>query len=381
MSDSSSDESSARKRRALSQQQQQQQLRVRPRGGPSHITSIPVDEHGRPYEIEEDEVVLPADAAGDRKVTKLGYLNGGREYRCRTFTILGRGQRLYMLSTEPARCMGFRDSYLFLQKHRQLYKMIMDDDEKYDMIRRDIIPHSYKGRAIGVISARSIFREFGAKIVVGGRSVLDDYYEASARMSGAPPGQLADPDDKLPPPGIAYNRNQYVAWHGASSVYHTAGTLPPAQSPGAGSAAMPQQILPKKKKVPLTTENWMAEHARAASGFNEMLHAQRAANFACGIYEPHTNIHMLPRISQPTRARWAWEGGEAGVREAVVATWLEEGVGMPGPGLLHLDPQLLETCSEEVKTAIRLQQERERQAEAGFAGGERQHGLRARLKV
>jgi len=33
---------------------------------------------------------------------------------------------LYMLSTEPARCIGFRDSYLFFQKHKLLYKIIID---------------------------------------------------------------------------------------------------------------------------------------------------------------------------------------------------------------------------------------------------------------
>ena len=126
-------------------------------------------------DVINDEVALPEDAEGETKVDKLGHLQGGREYRCRTFEIQGRDGRLYMLSTEPARCIGFRDSYLFFQKHKQLYKIIIDEAAKRDLIDREVIPHSYKGRAIGVVTARSVFREFGAKIVVGGLKIIDDY--------------------------------------------------------------------------------------------------------------------------------------------------------------------------------------------------------------
>lgn len=207
-------------------------------------------------DVVDDEVVLPEDPEGETKVDKNGNLLGGREYRVRTFTILGRGERQYMLSTEPARCIGFRDSYLFFQKHRLLYKIIIDDEAKRDLIEREIIPHSYKGRAIGVVTARSVFREFGAKIVIGGRKIIDDYNVKAARERGDVEGELAVPEDKLPPPGEPYNKNQYVAWHGASAVYHT----------GAPSVPLPNGKLvdPKKRKVTVTGDNWMIEHAREA---------------------------------------------------------------------------------------------------------------------
>jgi chromatin structure-remodeling complex protein RSC7 len=230
--------------------------RFKPRGGPSHITQVPIDKEGNMMDVVDDEVALPEDPEGEAKVDKMGRLQDGREYRCRTFTILGRGERLYMLSTEPARCIGFRDSYLFFQKHKQLYKIIVDDHEKRDLIDRELIPHSYKGRAIGVVTARSVFREFGARIVVGGRKIVDDYQVAVARTNGEVEGDLADPNDKLPKPGESYNKNQYVAWHGASSVYHS----------GAPSVPMPngKVVDAKKKKVTVTETNWMLEHAMEA---------------------------------------------------------------------------------------------------------------------
>ena len=228
----------------------------RPRGGPSHISQMPIDKHGNALDVVDDEVVLPEDAEGEAKVDRMGRLQGGRQYRCRTFTVLGRGERLYMLSTEPARCMGFRDSYLFFQKHRQLFKIILDDAAKRDLISRQLIPHSYKGRAIGVVTARSVFREFGARIVVGGGRIVDDYDVAEARANGEVEGDLADPLDQLPQPGASYNQNQYVAWHGASSVYHA----------GPTGAPPPTGRVPeaKRRKVVVTEKNWMLEHARAA---------------------------------------------------------------------------------------------------------------------
>lgn len=206
-------------------------------------------------DVINDEVSLPEDPEGETKVGKLGHLQGGREYRCRTFTVLGRGERLYMLSTEPARCVGFRDSYLFFTKHKRLYKIIIDDEEKRDLIERELIPHSYKGRAIGIVTARSVFREFGAQIIVGGRRVIDDYEVAKAKAEGVVEGELADPNDVVKE-GEAYNKNQYVAWHGASAVYHSGAPTVPLQAGKIADA--------KKRRVMVNDTNWMLEHALEA---------------------------------------------------------------------------------------------------------------------
>jgi chromatin structure-remodeling complex protein RSC7 len=275
-------------------------------------TQQSIDKDGTVLDIVNDEVDLPEDPEGEKKVDKLGNLLDGREYRCRTFTVVGRGDRLYMLSTEPARCVGFRDSYLFFTKHKKLYKIIVNDEEKRDMIERDIIPHSYKGRSIGIVTARSVFREFGALIIVGGRRIIDDYEVAKAREEGVVEGELADPTDVYDP-DKPYNKNQYVAWHGASAVYHSGGQAAPQQN---------VKVDPKKRRVAVNDVNWQLEHAREAryalpslnlfpmkfllttlcSQFNSMLSAVRRANLN-GVYDIHTNQMHYPRIMQPTHAR------------------------------------------------------------------------------
>ena len=220
------------------------------------MSQVPLDKDGNMANVVNDEVELSDDPDGETKVDKEGYLKDGREYRVRTFTVADKGNRLYMLSTEPARCIGFRDSYLFFQKHRQLFKVILSDDAKADLIERDLIPHSYKGRAIGVVTARSVFREFGAKIIIGGKKVTDDYQATQARANGDVEGELAVPEDHIAAQAEEYDRNRYVAWHGASAVYHS--TVPSVP------ITMERPSLTKRRKVQVTGSNWMLEHARAA---------------------------------------------------------------------------------------------------------------------
>ena len=226
------------------------------KAGLSHATQVPIDKDGNSVNIVNDEADLPKDSEGEAKVDQDGSLLGGREYRVRTFRIEGKGNRLYMLSTEPARCIGFRDSYLFFQKHKQLHKIIIAEDAKKDLIDRGIIPHSYKGRAIGVVTARSVFREFGARIIVGGRKISDDYLVSEARSRGDVEGDFAVPEDDLPANSEVYDRNRYVAWHGASSVYHTNAPSVPLVNG--------KPFESKKRKVAVTGANWMYEHALQA---------------------------------------------------------------------------------------------------------------------
>lgn len=271
------------------------------RGGTSHLVMVPRDENGNPYPVEDDELLLPEDPAGEVKVNKLGELQGGREYRVRTFTVLGRGRRLYMLSTEPARCMGFRDSYLLFQKHRRLHKVIADEGEKFDLIERDIIPHSYKGRSIGIVTARSVFREFGAKIVLGGKKIIDDYYVQEAVDAGSVEGEIADPDDPFNQ-GREHSKDHYVAWLGGAG--------------GLGAASVPvvpimpppiTQAPPKRRKAigAQLSPHWMYDHALAASRFNSsLLEERREADPKGYIVEPLTGVRFVPQLTQPSVSEW-----------------------------------------------------------------------------
>ncbi|KAI9367330.1 chromatin remodelling complex Rsc7/Swp82 subunit-domain-containing protein [Aspergillus egyptiacus] len=158
------------------------------------VKALPtVRDHTTDQLNEERDEYIPKefDEAGEKKVDANGYLQGGREYKCRTFTVPLRGKKLFMLATECARVLSYRDSYLLFNKNRSLHKIIATQIEKDDLIQQDILPYSYRSRQIAIVSARSMFRQFGSRVIVNGRRVRDDYWESKARKQGFTEDDLA----------------------------------------------------------------------------------------------------------------------------------------------------------------------------------------------
>lgn len=131
------------------------------------------------------------DEAGEKKITPTGQLIEGRRYKCKTFYVPGRGDKLFMLATECARVLGYRDSYLLFNKNRSLYKIIASQDEKENLISQDMLPFAYRSRQIAIVTAKSMFRQFGSRVIVDGRRVRDDYWETKARKQGFTEADLA----------------------------------------------------------------------------------------------------------------------------------------------------------------------------------------------
>ncbi|CAE7012382.1 hypothetical protein CFE70_002215 [Pyrenophora teres f. teres 0-1] len=154
---------------------------------PTVIKALPtVRDHTTDQLNPEGDEYIPReiDEAGERKVTQTGHPLDGREYRCRTFFVPNRADKLFMLATECARVLGYRDSYLLFNKNRSLYKIIATQAEKDDLIHQEILPYSYRSRQIAIVTARSMFRQFGSRLIVNGRRVRDDYWESKARKQG-----------------------------------------------------------------------------------------------------------------------------------------------------------------------------------------------------
>lgn len=179
------------------------------------------------------------DEAGEKKVLPNGQLTGNREYRCRTFLVPNRGDKLFMLATECARVLGYRDSYLLFNKNRSLYKIIASQLEKDDLVSQEILPFSYRSRQIAIVTARSMFRQFGSRVIVGGRRVRDDYWEAKARKQGFtdqdPAGEKRPGASKAREAEANHNNSLLGAPHG-EIVYST--------NPQFGGAAQPQLVQP-----------------------------------------------------------------------------------------------------------------------------------------
>ncbi|KAG5417021.1 NPL6 [Candida metapsilosis] len=245
------------------------------------------DADGNPLSTENDEVFIPnEDPKGKEKIDELGYLKGGREFRMKTFKILGEGDRLYVISTIPARMVGFRDSYLLFKTHRTLFKRVCDNDQKQDLINRGIIPNSYKGRAVNLVSARSIFREFGAKMIKEGKKVIDDFWEQRAIENGDIPGEYADPDE------LYKNKLSNVLGEGIGSG---------AGGTGTGGNATP--MAPATLVDYQTDPTWIYQIASQTSEYNHKLAELRLQVATNGFRDVFTNIVQFPESTQPHQSK------------------------------------------------------------------------------
>lgn len=130
---------------------------------------------------------------GEKKVMPNGALCGVREYRCRTFMLPSRGEKLFMLSTECAEVLGYMYDFVLFDTSRTLHQVITSETEKDDLVSREILPPSYRSKYVAVVNARSIFRQFGSRVVVNGRRVRDDYWETRAREKGFAEADSAGP--------------------------------------------------------------------------------------------------------------------------------------------------------------------------------------------
>ena len=162
-------------------------MSVSPRKAKISISALPtVKDHTTDQLGPEGDEYLPReiDENGEKKVNAYGQLLGERQYTSRIFPVHNRGNKHFMLATECARVLGYRDSYLLFSKNRSLYKIIITQAEKDDLIDQEILPFSYRSRQIALVTAKSMFRQFGSRIIVNGRRVRDDYWETKARKQG-----------------------------------------------------------------------------------------------------------------------------------------------------------------------------------------------------
>jgi hypothetical protein len=183
------------------------------------------------------------DEAGEKKVTATGHLLDNRDYRCRTFFVPNRGDKLFMLATECARVLGYRDSYLLFNKNRSLYKIIATQAEKEDLIHQEILPFSYRSRQIAIVTAKSMFRQFGSRVIVNGRRVRDDYWETKARKQGFTEEDLAG--EKRPGAAKARDAAAAEATANASLTLGIHGDIVYSNNPGHYSIhPQPQTVQP-----------------------------------------------------------------------------------------------------------------------------------------
>lgn len=223
---------------------------------PAVIKALPtVRDHTTDQLNPEGDEYIPreVDEAGERKVTQTGHPLENRDYRCRTFFVPNRGDKLFMLATECARVLGYRDSYLLFNKNRSLYKIIATQAEKDDLIHQEILPYSYRSRQIAIVTARSMFRQFGSRLIMNGRRVRDDYWESKARKQGFTEEDAAG--EKRPGAAKAREAAAAEANHASAMAFAHPGAFAGANADYLGAASNPMQpfggLTPAPHSMPI----------------------------------------------------------------------------------------------------------------------------------
>jgi hypothetical protein len=140
----------------------------------SHQGRLPVDHPtDLPQPIIGDCIEVRTDTPEEPIVTATGHLSGDLEYCLKTFTLLGRGETLFMLAAEVARLTGYRDSYLLFLRNRTLRKIVTTRAERDDLLQRGVIPFPYRYRHISVVTARSVFMQFGHRVILHDQRIQD----------------------------------------------------------------------------------------------------------------------------------------------------------------------------------------------------------------
>ncbi|ORY98857.1 chromatin remodelling complex Rsc7/Swp82 subunit-domain-containing protein [Syncephalastrum racemosum] len=213
------------------------------------------------------------DEIGETKVDRGGNLLGGRQYKVPTFALPERGNMLFMFSKDPAALLGFRDSFVFLKKNPKLVKVHVTDDEKGYLVQQNLLRSTFRTREVSVVTARSVYKQFGHRVLRKGRRGRDDYY-----YTGEDEGDLGDEqseeeqkDDKAWSPFVLSGRNNLTS-----------------------------RRLVGKVVAPATNElNYMHHAALSIRNFNTQLCDYRRDNPT--FFDIHTNVMQLPASKQPVR--------------------------------------------------------------------------------
>lgn len=213
------------------------------------------------------------DEIGETKVDRGGNLLGGRQYKVPTFALPERGNMLFMFSKDPAALLGFRDSFVFLKKNPKLVKVHVTDDEKGYLVQQNLLRSTFRTREVSVVTARSVYKQFGHRVLRKGRRGRDDYY-----YTGEDEGDLGDEqseeeqkDDKAWSPFVLSGRNNLTS-----------------------------RRLVGKVVAPATNElNYLHHAALSIRNFNTQLCDYRRDNPT--FFDIHTNVMQLPASKQPVR--------------------------------------------------------------------------------
>ena len=196
---------------------------------------------------------------------------------------------------------------IFFKRNPLLVKLNCSQIEKDELIASGRLHQNMRNRLVTMTTTVNLFKTFGARFIVDGRYVTDDYYEGVSRSLGRLPGQTADipryePEvdtgtlAKAKIPGAVAAAGA-VAGRPIAFGAVIAASLPQAAFGGAGTKPFgkhwQRESATRTKRIynELTPHNWMLRYALDVAKTNDAIARWRAehlysVDLGTDVFEP-----------------------------------------------------------------------------------------------
>ncbi|SCU77233.1 LAFA_0A00364g1_1 [Lachancea sp. 'fantastica'] len=133
-------------------------------------------------------VLLQGDQQGESKIDRFGKLLGNRHFLFSSFCLSSRPRQVYVLLGDLLKCLGVSLSCeQFLQQHQQLLGVPASPEEVVALKQANLISGIESDQPSLFVTAKSVFMLFGARVILGGARLVDDYWEELAKEQGFSP--------------------------------------------------------------------------------------------------------------------------------------------------------------------------------------------------
>jgi hypothetical protein len=200
-----------------------------------------------------------------------------------------RGDELLMLGKDVVALLNMRDSFVLVNKNPLVVKVDATQEDKNYLIDNGYLRSTFRTRDITIVSARSIFKTFGHRVIKKGRRGRDDYF-----ATGVPEEDSEAEDEK-----------EEAEEKKRARLYTKASEMPQDAAFGAGASSLSflrsnltNRFVPNRG--PATELNWIFHAALSVRDFNAQLREYRSKNPT--FYDIHTHIYQTPASMQPQYA-------------------------------------------------------------------------------
>ncbi|CUS22774.1 LAQU0S06e05710g1_1 [Lachancea quebecensis] len=130
-------------------------------------------------------VIARGDQQGEAKIDRKGNLLGSRNFLFPTFTLPSRPHAVYVLVKDLIKCLESSLSPKeFLQQNAQLYGVEAGPEEFKFLKESRLCSGDEINDDASFVTTKSVFMLFGARVVVGGTRLVDDYWEQITKEQG-----------------------------------------------------------------------------------------------------------------------------------------------------------------------------------------------------